>query len=623
MTNPFDQFDDQSGGNPFDAFDAPAKKTPSRVFQPGADIAGAFGGAMNKLTADLKDDFQKTTRKKTLGEAAADALPSLGRTARNAGNLANLALSPLTAATDALVVGPGARALSRVPLFGDVEQNKEMISKSLMGLRPAAGGAPRLPAARIPIPAQAAPADLRAGQVLQRAITRDMQSPADVIAAARANPGAPAFHGGGQNLQGLAEVIAKSPGAGGQIIPKAVRAHQAQATDRVTDNIAAGLGGRNDYFATVEAMQDARRAQAQPILAEAFAAPIGGAVYQAEIAPIMARLPRGALDHAVDIARRDGRAPEELGFITKPVPGGGRVDVQVSNPTLETLHYVKKGIDQSLEQYRNPVTNSLDLTGSPGAQADSRVRSALGRTMREINPKYDEAMRLWGDDSERLRALSLGRDVFSPKFDMQSERMTSQIGEMSQAARDMFRKGVGEAVLAQARSTKGGVGAARQLLKSREFGDRVRLAFPNQKAFDDFMAALDQEVTMQDRNSRVVGGSPTYPLQAARADVEQQALDPLDVLGQVFEGGLDPAGLAGRMTKEAIKAIPRRDRSLIGDPLLNETAARALTDPDVLARVLNARAQEQARRAAIARGRGGLGLRLLPPAVAAGQTRGQ
>jgi hypothetical protein len=727
--------------------------------------------------------------------AALRGVKDLGTSAKIAADVLGLAGQAFGGdLLNAAVVQPGANLLDKIPLpmyapppapwepgFGKApvpltsaqahDAHAQMINTALMGL-PAenpmfAQNLPRAPVADA--------ATRKVGAVIEQAIKRDQTSPENIIAAARANPTLPPFQAGGQNLASLADILAQSPGDGAQIITNAIRDHQAGAADRIKAQIADGLGGQNDYFATHDAMQAQRAAAAKPLLDTAFAQPIDGDVFQQQITPILARLPKGAMGHAYDLARKAGENPEELGLVnadtfdgynTPPpapaasiVPGDlravkrgvspatpqgpsllqfisksggindvggelGNMDAQiwhteepfrrplvsdnglsaeemaqraqdagyfpdakvptmdsgdnmhavtaddlhaaveaelagrprfaqepdmaavarkarveglsdqlrqggidpnkatpqqiaealgkyqddvarneafasasgpgmspnepmnVAQPTMKTLHYIKKGIDQSLEQYRNPVTRQLDLSGSPGAQVDTQVRKTLGQTMRAINPDYDKAMQMWGDDSDRVNALELGRNVFSPKFDMQSENLGQLHSEMSAAAKDDFRKGVGEAVLGAVRS-KGGVQEARQLLKSQELGDRVKLAFPKQKDFENFMASMRQEVNYQDRNNRVLGGSPTYARAAARADLEAQPAQAIDAVPHAVDAILFPKRIPGNLLRAGIKAIPKKDMSVIGDPMQNAALARALTDSVEMRRLLN------------------------------------
>jgi hypothetical protein len=464
------------------------------------------------------------------------------------------------------------------------------LDTAMMGMRPGAKGLKPLP----PKVAKPLAPEVRAARAIRRAQQRDLAAGAGPAVA----PGALPIHRGGENLTAMADVLANSPGPGRGYIRQKIRDHEATSVDRVKGDIATEMGGKGDYFATMEAKQAERAAKAKPLMEAAFAAPIDPVVFSEKIQPILGRLPKGSLEQAYDIARRDGRNPVDIGFEVSPASGDIPAMVTVKNPTTETLHYVKKGMDQTLEQYRNPVTRELDLSGSPGAQVDSQVRKTLARTMRDINPQYDEAMKVWGDDAERINALELGRNVFSPKMDMKAERLRGMVDDLSEAAREDFRKGVGEAVLDRVRGSRGDVGAMRDILKSEEFGDRVALAFPDDQSFARFMDSAARRVAERDVNSRIMGGSPTDPRQAARADLEAEGPDMLGVMGDVLTG--DVRGLGRKGAKAAIDAIPRRSRSVIGDPEANLAASKALMDEDELTALLNTLQAVRARRARLA-----------------------
>lgn len=626
--------------------------------------------------------------------------------------------------------------------------------------------------------------EVRAAQAIQNAIDRD-EAAGHVI-----DPTQPLRHAGGENVAALYDVVAQSPGPGRQLMKQAIDAHAAATSAGIKADIGEALGGKGDYFATQDALSAQRRADAAPHRDAAFAEPIGTDKFDQTFGPIMARLPSGAAAAAADIARMEGRNPDELGltmmdsfegtpvrdgaatpenvslrdlkslqrgskvgfgqglslikflsthglqdegrevsgiggdvwhkgapfrrqliqpdgltleraaelahdagyfpdakvptmdsadnmhpvspadllaamedemhgkprFAREPDPKalarlgrldelGGRLDAAHANiheldkqsagqvladheadllrleahldgeappmsenvqtravtPTLETLHYIKKGIDQTLEPYRNQVTGRLDLTNAPKAQAANGVRADLARAMRQVSPAYDKFMQSWGDDSDNLAALKLGRNVFSDKFDMNSENLArlhngvaspetgKLVGGMSDEAKAQFRKGVGEAILAAVRKPGGGgIAAVRRLLLSQgdEFRSRVSLAFgDNPDAFDQFLGSMQARADQAARDARYMGGSPTYGRQAARADLEKEPPHPYDVAAEVVGG--NPLFIAGRLARAGIKALPRgTPKSAIMDPRSNAMLGKSATDPAEVERLL-------------------------------------
>lgn len=487
---------------------------------------------------------------------------------------------------------------------------KGVIDAALMGVRPGKGGVKPLP----PKVEKPAASDVRAARVLDKARQRDLAAGAPMEAA----PGAMPIHQGGESLTELADVLTNSPGPGRGVIRRAVRDYEDAAVNRTKGDIARDLGGRDDYFDTLDATMASRALAAEPARQRAFAAPIDPAAFGAEISPLMSRVPKKAINYAMEIARRDGVNPNDLGIemvrvpgkptsetvtemVKERVPGGGFRDVPkqrevrveapledtefiISRPTMKTLHYIKKGIDQELEAYRNAVTGKLEVGNGLGA-ATAKLRSEYGQALRKANPDYDEFMKIWGDESGHVNALELGRDAFSAKGDMSSELLRRRVNEMNDVERDMFRKGVGEALIAEVRSSKGDVGALRKLLRSEENADRLALAFPDDQAFANFMESAARRVAERDVNSRILGGSPTEARRAARADLEAEGFDYRDAAGDVLTGNV--GGAARKAAQAAIKSLPRKSRSVIGDPDANLALARALTDEDEMTRVLN------------------------------------
>jgi hypothetical protein len=209
--------------------------------------------------------------------------------------------------------------------------------------------------------------------------------------------------------------------------------------------------------------------------------------------------------------------------------------------------------------------------------------------MRDVSEPYDRAMASWGEDSENINALKLGRNIFSPKFDMQSENLARLHADMSDEAKAQFQKGVGEAITAEVRKS-GDIRAVRRLLgdNADEFRDRVALAFGSPEAFGQFLERMGGRAADAERDVRFFGGSPTYLRQAARADLEATGADPVDMAAEVLGGALHPPALAGRALKAAIKSLPRgTPQSAIVDARANAALGRAATDPDEVTRLLN------------------------------------
>jgi hypothetical protein len=617
-------------------------------------------------------------------------------------------------------------------------------------------------------------AEASVGDTLARSVGRGTDDLSTVVRRLEDNPGVPGYHLMGENPSLLAEVLAQSPGPGRQILVDAVNDDRARISDNIKRSIDQNLDGRGDYYSIQDAALEQRAAEAKPILARAFSDQMDPAAYDGFVAPLLPRVPKKALAYAAEIAKREGRDPDELGltamasepetatgpasspdpyferaysmvknrregknmqgpslleFISKrgglnelgelsrmdadtwhkgkafvsklvqddgdsadgmamraweagyfpdkferPTPNdlfeamrkelaGGKIyakprdpdsllvkqyadnlerrlgeagidpkgtspkqawrdlfDYEAENnsledlledgtvsrppkvdigyetrPSLETLHYIKKGIDQELDSLRDPTTGRLNLENNPMAAATVGIRSQFAKALRNVSPDYDLFAQKWGDDSERIDALRLGRNIFSPKS--KSELITDRVGDMTPAERVFFRKGVGEALLDQAKS-KGGPNAMRQLIRSEEFQDRVRAAFPRQSDFDQFMADTREMARQADTNNNLLANSRTALRQGAREDLEgPDGINLADLVSGVVALKTGGALGGGRLTAKALDEASKRNKSVLQNPTLNQLLAQAMAEDPTFALRLLRGAEDRAARA--------------------------
>lgn len=448
--------------------------------------------------------------------------------------------------------------------------------------------------------------ELKVADALKRALERDETLPMTVTDAAK-ETGALPFHVGGDNLTALAEVLAQSPGKGQSVIRAAVRDQQAGVPARVKGEIAKTLGGDDTYFEKLDGIKESRRTAAREGMSKLQDHLV--TLDDNSVLALRSDLARGAIRE------------QAITSLASPNPevrdAGARLnrlyDDLLDKPSAQTITVRDaQNISKSLLDAANDAYSSGNPTrGAALKDLGKAVRTNAAEPERGGFAEYGDWLKKYGEDSQGIDALEMGRQVFGNSLDMSAEKLRQTYAGWGETARENYRQGVGEAVLAAVRR-KGGVTEARQLLKNEEFADRIRIAVPDHMSFKDFMGSLEREVQMADRNNRVVGGSQTYGRQAARADLEAQGRDPLDMAAEAIETGLSPAKLTAKGLKATLKALPRKDRSIIGDPAANAALGKALTNPDEMTRLLNMLETYRARRtlpmkALPARGGGYLG----------------
>lgn len=158
-------------------------------------------------------------------------------------------------------------------------------------------------------------------------------------------------------------------------------------------------------------------------------------------------LGRKGLQQAYTYAESRGIDPKALGF---DLDDQGLVKL-VQKPSWETLHYIRKGLQREIDQYRDPVTRSLDTSNPNVDNAQNFLRRYDGR-LDVLNPDYAAAKSAWSQYIAPRDYLELGikaLDPNTPPADVQ--RTLARISAMPDAtpeqaalkeqAMDTYRRG--------------------------------------------------------------------------------------------------------------------------------------------------------------------------------------
>lgn len=540
---------------------------------PGAFAAGLQGPMPSQALEQSGVTYAPTTDSGRLAEGAGMMLPNALFPGSAPARVAAVAIPALT--------GEGSRIATREMGYDEQSQANmralgQVAGALATGVRPSA---PRAPGARPPAPPK--PVRLRAperrvGQALERATERAGLNRAQVAEQIRA--GTPPWMIPGAS--DIAEVAAQHPGPARGALRTATDNAVTAAGEDVRGAVANTLGGRGDYFSTVDNMLEAKRVAAARGM-EQFGQqqiPLNPSAVQA----LRSDLARTALrDQATnllasadDAERASGAQLNRLADDLLDRPGQVTLDIRSAQDVSYALR---------------EASSSAYAAGAGGrGKALKDLANAIRGNAREASPDYARWLKDYGDASDNAAAMDMGRRIFREQDGVSgtnAETIQRDLAEMGPAAIDHYRKGVGEAILAQMRASRGNVGAMRQLLRSEEFAARARIAFPG-NTFDDFMAQAEGLVARQDAANRILGGSQSAFRLQGRADLESQGVDPV---GYALEAvTADPQAMARRGIRDAIGAIPRQDRSILGNTDMNAMLGEALTNPDVMLRLIRA-----------------------------------
>lgn len=405
----------------------------------------------------------------------------------------------------------------------------------------------------------------------------------------------------GDNVRGLAGSVSRRPGPARRIARETVIERQSQQGERVREAIARDLGPIADVPAQSEALIQRARAAAAPLYEEAYAAPAIGSATIDELLQTPAG--RSALSRARTIAANERRDPAALGFavddqgevILNPVAhaefgaqaaarsavtdaqeayraaraSGGDANgarqalldarealrtadtslagtpaagtAQVSRQyTPQTLDYVKRGLDDVVEQFRDPVTRRLNL--DEAGRAINDVRANFVSEVDALNPAYAQARQAYQGPARERDALQLGRQAITASGD-DVGRMTDAMtaGELEQFALG-YRSALAETIDRRV----DGADKVQTLLGSPRKRESVARAVP-QGDFERFGATMDAERAANETYRSIATGSPT----ANRlADDELTSDTSLleDAAGRVIRGGAQ-SGSAGALVE--------------------------------------------------------------------------
>lgn len=268
--------------------------------------------------------------------------------------------------------------------------------------------------------------------------------------------------------------------------------------------------------------------KADPLYREAFAQPAPVSVELA--AMLQSPAGKSALAEAHNIMLNSGKDPNMLGL---GVNDTGDV-VLTAHPTVETLDFVKKGLDSVLAGKRNAF-GKLDLEGDPAAQS---VNSLLGRfksTMDQISPEYAAARGAYADAIQPRTALQTGFNTL-PKANLPARdaaRIIDSIApdNLPEAARGYVTARADEVSrMAQGDPYKAVYGSMDEQAK-------LQSLFP-QEGVANFERMGQLEKDMAKTYQEVLGGSATQP--RAVADAQFAGMTP-----DMIAAGVDLAGGGG------------------------------------------------------------------------------
>lgn len=293
---------------------------------------------------------------------------------------------------------------------------------------------------------------------------------------------------------------------------------------RVSNDLRTLMSGSKDFYTDVLDLIKKRADDADPLYKAAWnSAPTFSAASAPDIAKLR-NLP--TFKEAMKIGARR-MADKEL-------------DIADPKNTLRALHETKIALDDMIE-------NAMREGSGGQAGVLLGMKKRLLADMESASPEYRIARQAFAGDSELLTAMKEGQRIYTlPEMDMRKliDRFKDSPSEY-----DAFRAGISQAMLEKLR-TAGPTADPMKSILSRDAEQKLRRAFRDDAAFDEFKDRLLQERTMLQTEK---SGFRRTPLDT---DLDQGA------------GGVGAAAnlMAGRPFTAAGDALRAQFPNLVGMP---------------------------------------------------------
>lgn len=422
-------------------------------------------------------------------------------------------------------------------------------------------------------------AQRKVARFLYENIADDHMTVDQFLAEAEKHPDRPTFIAGGPNIRGSAGALYRVPGKHQSVIRTAAERYKGELRPKIESHIGEALGGTGDYLKTQDAMLEARRLEAGQQMAQvenlpvilnsnslhALQSPLNKPAIKAAIARN-----QSSLDPAVRMA---GQGLEQLIEGDASLPASVRV--------------------RDVQDISHALNSAADQANNDGRNADGKVLKDLARALR-VNAsdpaqgghvKYGEFLTTYGDASDELDALKLGRGAIKKSETNTAEDIEKELSKMAPEARDYYKKGLAEAIFYEVdHAPEENPTAALKRLNTPAMRRKIKIAFGDEASVNDFYTEIAKRM-MEREALNSLGGSVTTPSSEAiksltaagrKGEYEKRIKTTTDLLKKPLE----------TVGAHVVNRMAERDAEILGDPEAAELLARALADPNEMARLL-------------------------------------
>ena len=250
---------------------------------------------------------------------------------------------------------------------------------------------------------------------------------------------------------------------------------------------------------------------------------------------------RNAADEAAYYGFTGEDAPTEADYGLRPEPVGE--PVFASLPTAKTWDYVKRGLDEVLEGYRDTTTGRLPNTNE--VRAVQKTLKDLRSELISASPAYGQALNVSSDYLGAQDAFYRSQKLFlNPN--VTEQQFAKNIGDLTGAEKSAFRAGIANQMFDSAQNGN----LDPRLFKAARVREKMRLIFGEENA-QSLISTLERETQKAAFENRYGPGA---------GSISADMLAGGEELAQSVGGG--PLNL-GRMAMNPVQTIKAGGEALI------------------------------------------------------------
>ncbi|MCF4166328.1 hypothetical protein L2U69_11790 [Zavarzinia compransoris] len=308
---------------------------------------------------------------------------------------------------------------------------------------------------------------------------------------------------GGENVRGLAERVAQTPGGGRKIVIPFLTGRQKTQITRLGNEIGDTLDAKRTAAQAVEETMDARARMARPLYEKAMS--FDAAASPELMKAFNAETSRGFGFAALKSAELRNLMATEYG-----------VEAVEDAPAMVLIDGWKRIVDDKIDA-------ALRAGNANAARVMRAMKQRVIDVADQVNPDYAAARNAWAGPTRYLDAIEKGKGIFART--MSAESWRSLVSSMSAAEREAMRIGAISAIRNRVGNDAARMPDLTKYLRSPENREKILALMPDFASARRWADVLSFETGISELTGRALGNSATYRRMAERADADDLVHD--------------------------------------------------------------------------------------------------